>query len=223
MNALRFAIYTGIIWTLASVLLIEISVMEGAQTAWVELDFRFLSGIVLVILHSFDFVQSLSPIIYYSQYGMPIDAVNVLVAIITGFIDGYVSGFFIAVLYNFLSIVSEGKKFPDALKFGIATGIVLGICSGFLAWVSYLYDFQIEGFGFAIRPMFLIFLGMDKLSLLSKGSVLQSLSSSYLFFPDNGVGMLKWALWGFVDGLIGGTIVSYLFLTIKRKLRLLNY
>jgi hypothetical protein len=154
---------------------------------------------------------------------MPINAANVITAIITGFIDGYVSGFFIAIFYNFLSIISEDRKFPTSIKFGIATGIVLGICSGILARVSYLYNFQIEGFGFAIRPMFLIFLGLDKLSLLSDGSILQTLSSSYLLFPDSGAGMLTWALWGFADGFIGGTIVSYLFLTIRKKLRPLDY
>jgi len=223
MNALRFAIYTGIIWALASALLIELSVMEGAQTAWVELDFRFLSGIVLVILHYFGLEEALSQLIYYSQYGMPINAVNVIAAIITGFIDGYVSGFFIAIFYNFLSIISERRKFPTTIKFGIAAGIVLGICSGLLAWVSLLYGFEIESFGFAIRPVFLTFLGLTGLSLLSDGSLLQSLSNSYLLFPDNGVGILKWTLWGFVDGFIGGAIVSYLFLTIRKKLRPLNY
>jgi len=220
MNALRFAIYTGIIWALASVLLIELSVMEGAQTAWVELDFRFLSGIVLVILHSFGFEEALSQLIYYSQYGMPINAANVITAIITGFIDGYVSGFFIAIFYNFLSIISEGKNFPTTIKFGIATGIVLGICSGLLAWVSLLYGFEIESFGFAIRPMFLIFLGLSDFSLLSDGSLLQSLSNSYLLFPDDGAGILKWSLWGFVDGSIGGLIVSFLFLSIKKILKI---
>lgn len=218
MNAIRFGVYTGVIWACASVLLIEISVIQGAETAWVELDFRFLSGIVLVILESLGFEESLSRFIQYTQYGMPINAVNVIIAISTGFIDGYVSGFFIAIFYNFLSIISEGKKFPTTIKFGIATGIVLGTCSAFLAWVSILYNFEITSFGFAIRPMFLIFLGLSELSLLSEGAM-QSISNSYLLFPQNGIGILEWFFWGFVDGLIGGAIVSYIFILIRNKLR----
>ncbi|MEK6224249.1 MAG: hypothetical protein N2A97_05230, partial [Thermodesulfobacteriales bacterium] len=133
MNAIRFGLYTGILWAGASLLLIELSILNGAPTAWVELDFRFLSGIALIILHSLDLGANLSELIHYVQFGMPANALNTIVALITGFIDGFVSGFFIAIFYNFLSIISEGKNFPTTIKFGIATGIVLGICSWLLA------------------------------------------------------------------------------------------
>ncbi len=219
MNAIRFATYTGIIWALASVLLIEISVMEGAPTAWVELDFRFLSGITLVLLHSLDVGGSLSELIDYMQYGMPISAINVIIAIITGFIDGFASGFFIAIFYNFLSIISEGKNFPTTIKFGIATGIVLAICSALLALVSIQYNFEIESFGFAIRPMFLIFLGISNIIQIVDGSTLGAISESYLIFPISGRGVVEWGLWGFVDGLIGGILVAFLFTRIKKILR----
>jgi len=139
MNAIRFGIYTGILWAGASLLLIEVSILNGAPTAWVELDFRFLSGIILIILHAFDLGANLSAFISYSQFGMPITALNTIIALITGFIDGFLSGFFIAIFYNFLSIISEGRKFPTTIKFGIATAIVLAICSGLLAIVSMLY------------------------------------------------------------------------------------
>ncbi len=116
MNAIRFGIYTGILWAGASLLLIEVSILNGAPTAWVELDFRFLSGIILIILHAFDLGANLSTVISYSQFGMPITALNTIIALITGFIDGFLSGFFIAIFYNFLSIISEGRKFPRILN-----------------------------------------------------------------------------------------------------------
>ncbi|MGB2692978.1 MAG: hypothetical protein WBB48_07810 [Thermodesulfobacteriota bacterium] len=219
MNAIRFAIYTGIIWAVASVLLIEISVIQGAETAWVELDFRFLSGITLVLLHSLDIGGSLSEVINYMQFGMPINGINVIIAIITGFVDGFVSGFFIAIFYNFLSIISEGKNFPTTIKFGISTGIVLAICSGLLALVSVQYNFEIESFGFAIRPVFLTFLGISNLIEITQSSALATISESYLLFPDSNAGAISWTLWGFVDGFIGGVLISYFFTRIKKVLR----
>lgn len=222
MNAIRFAIYTGIIWAVASVLLIEISVIQGAERAWVELDFRFLSGITIVLLHSLDIGGSLSGLINYMQFGMPINGVNVIIAIVTGFVDGFVSGFFIAIFYNFLSIISEGKNFPTTIKFGISTGIVLAICSGLLALVSIQYNFEIESFGFAIRPMFLIFLGISNITQIIGGSMLDAVSQSYLIFPDSGKGVFEWGLWGFVDGFIGGALIAFIFTRTKRALRPIN-
>ncbi len=219
MNAIKFAIYTGVIWAVASVLLIEISIMQGAETAWVELDFRFLSGITLVLLHSLDIGGSLSGLINYMQFGMPISGINVIIAIITGFIDGFVSGFFIAIFYNFLSIISEGKNFPTTFKFGIATGMVLAICSGLLAFVSMQYNFEIESFGFAIRPVFLTFLGISNITQIADGSMLDAVSQSYLIFPDSGKGVFEWGLWGFVDGFIGGALIAYFFTRIQKVLR----
>ncbi|GJM14762.1 MAG: hypothetical protein DHS20C13_00890 [Thermodesulfobacteriota bacterium] len=219
MNAIRFGLYAGIIWALASVLLIEISLMEGAATAWVELDFRFLSGIALVILHALDMETSLSGLIQYSQFGMPINAINSIIAIITGFIDGFVSGFFIAIFYNFLSIISEGKNFPTTIKFGIATGIVLAICSGLLALVSMLYNFEIDSFGFAIRPIYLTFQGISNITQITDASTIGAISKSYLMFPESYKGVFEWGLWGFVDGFIGGMILGFIFTRIKNFLR----
>jgi len=219
MNAIRFGLYTGILWAGASLLLIELSILNGAPTAWMELDFRFLSGITLIILHSFDVGAHLSKLILYSQYGMPINALNTIIALITGFIDGFVSGFFIAIFYNFLSIISEGRNFPTTIKFGIATGIVLGICSWLLALISMLYNFEITSFGFAIRPMFLTFTGISNIHQIAQGSLLSGAMESYLTFPHSYGGAVEWGLWGFVDGFIGGVSISYLFLKIKSRLQ----
>ncbi len=215
MNAIRFGIYTGILWAGASLLLIEVSILNGAPTAWVELDFRFLSGIILIILHAFDLGANLSAVISYSQFGMPITALNTIIALITGFIDGFLSGFFIAIFYNFLSIISEGRKFPTTIKFGIATAIVLAICSGLLAIVSMLYNFEITSFGFAIRPVYLTFLGISSLVQIPEGSLLSSAMESYLMFPHGYGGVIGWTLWGLVDGFIGGTILAFIFISIK--------
>lgn len=215
MNAIRFGLYTGILWAGASLLLIELSILNGAPTAWVELDFRFLSGIVLIILNSLDFGANLSELIHYAQFGMPANALNTIIALITGFIDGFVSGFFIAIFYNLFSIIFEGRNLPTSLKFGVATGIVLGICSWLLALISMLYNFEITSFGFAIRPMFLTFTGISNLMEITQGSALAAISESYLLFPESSAGVVSWALWGFVDGLVGGTIISFIFLSIK--------
>ena len=216
MNAIRFGIYAGILWAGASLLLIEISVLNGAPTAWVELDFRFLSGITLIVLHSFNMGENISTVISYAQLGMPINALNIIIVGITGFIDGFVSGFFIAIFYNFLSIISEGKKFPTTIKFGIATGIVLGICSGLLALISTLYNFEITSFDFSIRP---VFLGLMTLSDIFETSAINAVSESYLIFPHAYRGVIEWTLWGFVDGFIGGAILSFLYLKTKGILK----
>jgi len=219
MNAIKFGLYTGILWAGASLLLIELSILNGVPTAWVELDFRFFTGIVLIILHSFDMEAYLSTIISYSQFGMPVNALNTIIALITGFIDGYVSGFFITIFYNMFSIIFEGKRFPAALKFGIATGIVLGICSGLLALISMLYNFEITSFDFAIRPVFLAFSTVSNITQIPGDSLLSSAMESYLLFPHSYGDVMEWALWGLVDGFIGGAILSFLFLKTKGLLR----
>ncbi len=219
MNAIRFGLYTGILWAGASLLLIELSILNGAPTAWVELDFRFLTGIVFIILNSLDFGANLSELIHHAQFGMPANALNTIIALLTGFIDGFVSGFFIAIFYNFFSIISEGKNFPTTIKFGIATGIVLGICSWLLALISMLYNFEITSFGFAIRPLFLTFAGISNIHQIAQGSLLSGAMESYLTFPHSYGGAVEWGLWGFVDGLVGGVSISYLFLKIKSRLQ----
>jgi len=219
MNATRFGIYAGILWAGASLLLIEISILNGDPTAWVELDFRFLTGIALIILHAFDMGAYLSAVISYSQFGMPINALNTIIALITGFIDGFVSGFFIAVFYNLFSIIFEGKKFPTTIKFGIATGIVLGICSGLLAIISMLYNFEIPSFDFAVRPVFLAFLVISHIPQNLDGSIIATAIESYLMFPHGYGGVIEWTLWGFVDGFIGGVILAFIFLSLKKLFR----
>ena len=212
MNAIRFGIYAGVIWAIVSVVLIELSVMNGSDIAWVELDFRFLTGIVLIIIHAADIGASASQLIHYAQYGIPINAFNTIFAIASGFIDGFVSGFFIAVYYNLITIIFENRELPASLKFGVATGKIFGICSGLLGLVSMYYNFQITSFSFSVRPVFLAFTAIPE-------STLTTLRESYLLFPHTYWGVVEWALWGFADGLIAGTIISFLFIEIRRRLR----
>ncbi len=212
MNAIRFGIYAGTIWAIVSVMLIEISVINGADIAWVELDFRFLTGIVLVLIHALDMGGSVSGLISYAQFGMPINSFNTIFAIILGFIDGFVSGFFIVIYYNLISIIFEKRDLPTSLKFGVATGKVLGICSGLLGLVSMYYNFGITSFDFSIRPVFLAFMAIPDTTLIA-------LRESYLLFPHTYWGVIEWTLWGFVDGLIGGVILSFVFIRLRRTLR----
>ncbi len=208
MNAIRFGVYAGLIWALVSVVLIEISVINGSETAWVELDFRFLSGLGLITMYGLDLSAGVSEIIKIAQYGMPINALNSIAAIASGFIDGFVSGFFIAIYYNLISIVFESKDLPAPLKFGVATGKVFGICSGLLGLVSMYYNFLIEAFSFSIRPVFLAIMAIPESSLTT-------LRESYLLFPHTYWGVIQWVLWGFLDGFIAGAVLAYLFLKIK--------
>jgi hypothetical protein len=219
MNAVRFGLYTGSLWAGASLLLIELSILNGAPTAWVELDFRFLTGIALIVLHSLDLGANLSELIHYAQFGMPANALNTIIALATGFVDGFASGFFIAIFYNLFSIIFEGRNLPTSLKFGVATGIVLAICSGLLALISMLYNFEITSFDFAIRPLFLTFAGISNIPHISEGSFLAAASESYLIFPHSYSGAIEWALWGFVDGFIGGAIIAFIFTRIKNYYR----
>ena len=208
MNAIRFGVYAGVIWAIVSVILIEVSVINGADIAWVELDFRFLTGIVLILIHAADMGASVSQLIHYAQFGMPINAINVIFAIVSGFIDGFVSGFFIVIYYNLISILFERRDLPTSLKFGVATGKVFGICSGLLGLVSMYYNFQITSFSFSIRPVFLAFMALPD-------SALGSLRESYLLFPHTYWGVIEWTLWGFVDGFIAGAILALIFLKIR--------
>ncbi len=208
MNAIRFGVYAGIIWALVSVVLIEISIMNGSDIAWVELDFRFLSGIVLIVIHAANMGASVFKLIHYAQYGIPIDAFNTIFAIVSGFIDGFVSGFFIVIYYNLISIMFEKKDVPASLKFGIATGKIFGICSGLLGLVSMYYNFQITSFSFSVRPVFLAFMAIPE-------STLTTLRESYLLFPHTYWEVIEWTIWGFVDGFIAGIILAFIFLKIR--------
>lgn len=212
MNAIRFGIYAGIIWTALSLILIEMSVLDGASSAWVELDFRFLTGLTLTILHWLDLGDSVYEIIQYAQFGLPISAVNVTIAAFLGFIDGFASGFFIAIYFNAISIIFERYDLPATLKFGVATGKVFGICSGLLGLVTMYYNFSIKSFDFSIRPIFLFFSAIPETSLTS-------IKDSYMLFPHTYWGVVEWTLWGFVDGFIGGAAICFLLLYIRKKLR----
>ncbi len=50
-------------------------------------------------------------------------------------------------------------------------------------------------------------------------STLATLRESYLLLPHTYWGVIEWALWGFVDGFIAGTIVSFLFVETRRRLK----
>jgi len=78
-----------------------------------------------------------------------------------------------------------------------------------------LYSFEITSFDFAIRPVFLIFSAVSHIPQNIDGSFLSAAIESYSMFPLNYGGVIEWTLWGFVDGFIGGTILAFIFISIK--------
>ena len=132
MNAIRFGLYTGILWAGASLLLIELSILNGALSAWVELDFRFLTGITLIILHSLDLGANLSELIHYAQFGMPVNTLNTIIALVTGFFGRICKRLFYC---NFLQLFLyhiRGEKLSDNSKiwysYGNSARNLLGGC-----------------------------------------------------------------------------------------------
>lgn len=77
-------------------------------------------------------------------------------------------------------------------SFTIACGITWGLAMLFLAWVS--------SFGWGIRDVSVI-------------------SDLYLGYKPTFLGGIIGALWGFVDGAIGGFLLSYFYNLLLKKLK----
>ena len=217
MNALKFATYGGIVWALATILLIIISLAEGDSTSWVELDFRALSGVVLIGADLLGFGDRFRDIIQYADYGMPITVKNLALAPVLGFVDGFVSAYLIALLYNALS---RNKKAGgiSVLYMGVSAGIVFGVCSAMLGLVSILYGMELESFDFSIKPVQMI---LYVLPSTADSAVPYTLKHSYLLIPKSFHALPAWTLWGFVDGFIGGGLLTYIFISAKSFIK--NY
>ncbi len=207
MNTLRFGIYAGAAWALVSLILIILSIAGGADASWVELDFRPLTWGTLLIADGLGFSSSFRQVALYAEYGLPIEPVLLAVSLLLAFADGFVSGFLIALLYNLISIIREGSKPLPALYFGIAAGIVLGICSGMLALVGIMYGFLITSFDFTVRPVWALFTLIPE----PGSETYTALKDSYIYFPKQYAGALWWALWGFADGFIAGTVLAFIY------------
>jgi hypothetical protein len=125
MKPLRFGIYAGALWALVSLILIIASVLIGYRFAWVELDFRILSGSFLLAADALGFGESLSGIAYYADTGLPVTPLHVTACAALSFADGFMSGVIIALVYNMLTGRKEQCAACKAAYFGIAAGVTL--------------------------------------------------------------------------------------------------
>lgn len=216
MNTIRFGFYAGALWALVSLLLVIISLINGDSAAWVELDFRPLTESVMLIASAVGAESVFSPIILYAETGLPITPLHVSLSAILAFADGFASGFLIALFYNLISIIREGSKPLPALYFGIATGVVLGISSGLLALTGIEYGLKITSFDFTVRPVWGIFSVMS--ATLTSESI-EAIQRSYTYFPKTYSGAFVWTVWGFIDGLIGGLVISFIYFRLRKGIK----
>lgn len=212
MNTLRFGIYAGALWALVSLILIVASVLIGYRFAWVELDFRILSGAVLLAADALGFGDSVSGFAFYAETGLPVTPLHVTACAAVSFADGFTSGVIIALVYNALTGGTGGSALRKAVSFGIAAGVVLGIASGLLALVCMEYGVGIESFDFTVRPVWVTFYLLSKAGV---NGVVSPLRDSYIYFPGGYAGAFAWAVWGFIDGLVEGSVIAYLFLKVR--------
>jgi hypothetical protein len=212
MKTLRFGIYAGIIWTLVSLMLIAASVIIGYRFAWVELDYRILSGTVLLAAKALGMGDAVSGLAFYAETGLPVTPVHVISCAALSFADGFTSGLVIALVYNSLGVGKGGSGVMKSVCFGIAAGAALGIASGLLALTCRAYGVGITSFDFTVRPVWVTFHVWSKLGI---PDFLIPLWNSYMYFPKSFSGALAWALWGFIDGLVEGSVLAYVFLKLR--------
>ncbi len=212
MNTLRFGIYAGALWALVSLVLIAASALIGYRLAWVELDFRILSGALLLAADALGLGGNLSGFAFYAETGLPVTPLHVTACAAVSFADGFASGVIIAVIYNAITRGKNGSVLRKALAFGIASGITLGIASGLLAFTCMAYGVGIVSFDFTVRPVWVTFYMLSKAGM---SDLLPAARDSYLYFPNEPTGALAWTAWGFVDGLVEGAVLAYLFLKFR--------
>ncbi len=212
MKPLRFGIYAGALWALVSLVLIIASVLMGYRLAWVELDFRILSGSFLLAADALGFGDTLSGLASYADTGLPVTPLHVTACAALSFADGFTSGVIIALVYNMLTGRKEQGTACKAAYFGIAAGFTLGIASGLLALTSMAYGLGIVSFDFTVRPVWATFYLVSQAGV---NGVVSPLRDSYLYFPNDFAGALAWAAWGFIDGLVGGTVLAYVYLKVR--------
>ncbi len=209
MNKLRFAAISGGLWAGLSLVLVLIAIVQGKSTGYVEVDFRPLTSLYLLITNP---LESSRYIALVSQFGFPITGLHTAISVITGFIDGFTSGYLIALFYNLLSQENEPGMVQIALTFGISAGIVFALTSALLALVTIVYSFQVPGIEYNLRPLALVF---KMLGVVPGVELLAPVLNSYALYPATASGVFMWALWGFIDGLIGGAVAACLYLWIK--------
>lgn len=212
MRLVRFAVYSGVVWACATLLLVFISIFQGDPASWVELDFRPLTGIILIAADALGLGSHFGQIITFAENGMPITPFNVAAAALLGFADGFVSGVIIALIYNLFQGKNAAPGF-SVLSFALSFAVVFGLCSGIFAVASVEYALRLETFDFSVRPLFLVFTQLEE---FFRNEFLYNARDSYLSFPKSYSGVFYWILWGFLDGFAGGAAGAYLYKKIMR-------
>ncbi|NIP31172.1 MAG: hypothetical protein GTO02_15770 [Candidatus Dadabacteria bacterium] len=198
LKSINFGFIVGRIWVVVTLFIVLISLLQGLDHAYVELDFRLFLSSILLFGWLFDFKSIFIPYLQYTN-GYEINLINIIVASIVGFIDGFFSGYMIAKFYNFLAMFS-GKRI---LNFALSCGFVFGLCSFLLSLVNITYTIGYESFDFSIRPLYLI---SYLISGFSNIEIFAMFLSSYINFPVTFGDSFMWFFWGFIDGIIGGII-----------------
>lgn len=211
MRPIRFAIYSGIVWACAALLLVIISIANGEAFSWVELDFRPLTGSALIAADALGLGSHFEGIISYAENGMPLTPVNIILSTLLGFADGFVSGALIALIYKLFQSKQAAPGF-SVLSFALSFGIVFGLCTGILAVISVEYALNLRMFDFSIRPLFLLFTQLEE---FFRNEFLYKARQSYLLFPKTYSEVFYWTLWGFLDGFAGSAAGAYIYTKVK--------
>src|SRR3990170_2454542 len=174
MKTLRFGIYAGGLWALVSVTLIAASVLMGYRLAWVELDFRILSGSLLLAADALGFGESVRSFAIYADTGLPVTPIHIISCAAVSFVDGFTSGVIIALVYNMLT----GRKEPGTAR----KAAYFGIASGLLALTCMVYGIGIVSFDFTVRPVWVTFYLLSKTGM---PEILSPIRDSYMYFPGD--------------------------------------
>ncbi|MFI5323650.1 MAG: hypothetical protein ACHQ6U_09005 [Thermodesulfobacteriota bacterium] len=212
MKTLRFGIYAGVLWALVSLVLIAASILTGYRMAWVELDFRTLTCAELLLADALGLASHVSGVAFFAETGLHITPIHVASCLAISFVDGFTSGSIIAIIYNAFAGNKDKSALRKAVYFGLASGIMLGISSGLLAITRTAYGVGITSFEFTVRPVWVTFY------LLSRSGMpefLAALRDSYIHFPKDCAGAFAWAAWGFIDGLIEGAVIAFIYLRLR--------
>jgi len=214
-NTLKLGILFAIIWCLLSLSLAVFAYFSGRDLALVELDFRIVSSLFLLLAWVLDLQAHFEALIRIAGIGFSFSVRNVVISGLLGFVDGFIDGLLIGCMYNIFRNLRKTVEGFSILCFGVATGSVFGLSSLLLALVTYLYNWGSIGYGYNFRPISIFLLIND--TLFNLGISGTSLMNSYLYFPKSYLGFLGWGLWGFLDGYIGGSIFAIIIYLLKRS------
>jgi hypothetical protein len=215
-SELKLGLLIGITWSLLSILLVAFAYFSDMKLALLELDFRLLTTLVLLIAWMLKLQEHFSFIVRAAEHGFTFTYLNIFISVTIGFVDGFADGVLIGWIYNSLQHLRKSINRFNVLNFSISTGIVFGLSSLLLALVTYFYNYGPVSYGYNYRPFSIIFMITERLINLGDLGIL--LRQSYLYFPKSYSGILEWLCWGFADGFIIGLIAASLYKCAKKHI-----